>query len=248
MKLKIISCEAFVMEFEYCKDESPHELDFTFQQFGLHDTPDKLKTELQAQIDSVPEGKYDYILVGYALCSRGTVGIKTQHTPLVLFQAHDCITAFLGSRERYMEEFTKEPGTYYYSPGWVERKDSSASEDSLEQQRLKDAQEIVKKTKYQHYVEKYGEDNAKYLMEFENQWIKNYTRAAFVNMGIGEIEKYQEFTQNVAQNRNWNYEELEGDLTMIRKFLNGEWDDDFLIVQPGEKVKDVYTDVIIKAV
>lgn len=242
MKLKVIACEAFTLEFNYCRSESPHELDFTFQQFGLHDTPDELRAELQNQIDLVPEGEYDYILVGYALCSRGTAGITTQHTPLVLFQAHDCITVFLGSRRRYMEEFTKQPGTYYYSPGWVERKEAK-----INQKQLKEVQERIKKTRYQQYVEKYGEDNAKYLIEMESQWVQNYTRAAFVNMDIGDIEKYREFTKNVAKQRNWSYEELQGELTLVRKFLSGEWDDDFLIVQPGQKIADVYMDKIIDA-
>lgn len=241
MRLKVISCEVFRLEFETLAEKiKERDLDFTFQPFGLHDDPDKLRLELQSQIDSVSPGSFDYILIGYALCSRGTVGITARDIPLVFFRAHDCITVFLGSRRRYMEEFIKEPGTYYYSPGWIER--------GKDVDQLASARERIRRLKYRQYVEKYGEDNARYLIEMESSWVNNYSRAAFINMGIGDIERYRTSVGKIAEGNGWQFEELEGSWRLIGNFLSGEWDeDDFLIVRRGQKVVDVYNEEIMRA-
>ena len=42
---------------------------------------------------------------------------------------------------------------------------------------------------YREYCEKYGEDNAKFLMETEQQWHANYDRATYVDVdGIGATQ------------------------------------------------------------
>ena len=70
-------CEAFRGEFRYFAAQSEHLIDIDFQSFGLRSTPDRLKINTQMQIDATPEGRYDYILIGYGLCSRGTAGLTT---------------------------------------------------------------------------------------------------------------------------------------------------------------------------
>lgn len=40
---------------------------------------------------------------------------------LVIPRAHDCITLYLGSRQRYLEQFNARPGTYWYSLDYLER-------------------------------------------------------------------------------------------------------------------------------
>ena len=63
------------------------------------------------QIDATLEDRDDYILLGYGLCSRRTAGLTTDHTPLVIPSAHDCITLFLGSSKRYTKRFEESLGT-----------------------------------------------------------------------------------------------------------------------------------------
>ena len=239
--MNIISCEAFCREFRYFAAQSEHLIDIDFQPFGLHDTPDRLKINTQMQIDATPEGRYDYILIGYGLCSRGTAGLTTDHTPLVIPRAHDCITLFLGSKERYTKHFKESPGTYYYSSGWIERKDGST-----EQGNMRMINEEAKKKRFDSYVEKYGLDNAQYLIEMESQWATNYNSAALIDLGIGKKEIYRNFTQQVAKSCGWDYEEIKGDTSLIQRFLDGNWtDQEFLIVPPGFQIVQTYNDQII---
>ena len=61
------------------------------------------------------------------MCGTATVGLTARHAPLVLPRAHDCITLYLGSRQRYNEEFMRHPGTYWYSVDYMERQEPGAS-------------------------------------------------------------------------------------------------------------------------
>ena len=241
MKLYAISCEALVRECSRAAALSPHVVTVSFQAFGLHNTPDELRAKIQEEIDGASGGKNDYILLAYGLCSRGTADLVARNVPLVIPRAHDCITFFLGSKERYQQEFSSRPGTYYYSPGWVERKEGEVDQGGFTI--VKDSE---REARFKEYVEKYGEDNAAFLMEQESQWLDHYNRAAFIDMGIGDIDYYRRFTQEVARTHGWAYEELQGDFRLVDLLFGGNWDaDDFLIVQPGQRtVEDVNSGII----
>lgn len=212
------------------------------QPFGLHERPDDLRQTLQAQIDQA--AGYDYILLAYGLCSRGTADLIARETPVVIPRSHDCIALLLGSDQRYQAEFSQHPGTYYYSPGWVERKEGEVNQGGFEIVKHRQAEE-----RFGEYVEKYGEDNARFLLEQESQWLANYNRAVFLDMGLGDIDYYRRFTQQIAQEHGWSYEELPGDTRLIDRLLAGDWDEsEFLIVNPGQRTVESVTSGIISAI
>ena len=79
---------------------------------GLHDLgSDRMRSRVQEAIDGVKASDYDAILMGYGLCNNGLAGIVARHIPIVLPRAHDCITLFMGSRERYITYFNDHPGS-----------------------------------------------------------------------------------------------------------------------------------------
>jgi hypothetical protein len=223
--------------------KSPHVIDIEYLNFGLHNTPNLLRQTLQEQIDACEGKGYDCIALAYGLCSRGTAELVARSIPIVIPRAHDCITFFLGSRARYDEEFTEHPGTYYYSPGWIERK-----EGEVQQGFIDDVQARGYEEKFKEYAEKYGEDNAKFLIEQEQQWYAHYTRAAFINMGVGDTEAYRKFTQGLARDRDWSYCEIDGDMSLIERLANGCWDgDEFLKIGPGESIAESFDELVLKA-
>jgi len=250
LKLHAIACEVLARECARAAAKSPHVVTLSFQPFGLHERPDDLRAALQAEIDqatpglSLSKSGYDYILLAYGLCSRGTADLVARETPVVIPRSHDCIALLLGSHERYQQEFAGHPGTYYYSPGWVERKEGEVLQGVIEVVKDRQAEE-----RFKEYVEKYGEDNARFLMEQESQWLANYNRAVFLNMGLGDNDYYRAFTQQVAESHGWSYEELVGDTRLIDRLLAGDWDDsEFLIVHPGQRTIESVTSGIISAV
>ena len=57
---------------------------------------------------------------------------------------------------------------------------------------------------------------------------------------------YKTFSKKCAEELSWSYDEQIGDPQLIINFLEGNWNsDEFLIVQPGEKVIASHDDQII---
>jgi hypothetical protein len=243
MRIKLIACEVLAREFCYATATSKHVFDIKLMEFGLHETPDRLREALQAEIDATEGQGYDAIVLGYGLCSRGTADLAARSIPIVIPRCHDCITLFLGSRERYNEEFRSHPGTYYYSPGWVERMHGEVSQGILDP-----VHEGAYEQHYQEYVEKYGEDNAKFLIEQESQWLQNYNRVALIDLGLGDVDRYRQFTTGLAQSRGWEHTEIPGDLSLITRLAHGDWEsEDFLTVEPGHRIAESFGQLILVA-
>lgn len=242
MRLLCIACESLSRPVYYYASSSPHIIDIEMVEIGLHNTPDKLRIALQEKIDSADPQKYQAVVLGYALCGRATHQLKAVRIPLVIPIAHDCITIFLGSRERYNQEFSETPGTYWYEQDYVER--GNLSDAGLALGAPIDGK---KETIYQEYVEKYGKDNAEYLMEVMGAWQHHYQRAAWIETGMAKTEDARQKAESQAAQRKWRFEHLTGDLELIRKLLYGEWDDDFLKVEPGKAIEFSNDDNIISA-
>ena len=246
MRFLLIACEVLAREAYLGAAHSPHIVDIQLLEKGLHDTPEALRQELQTRIDAVccaadTEVGYDAVLLGYGLCSNSIAGLVARAAPLVLPRAHDCITLYLGSRARYEAEFFAHPGTYYYTASYLERSDGSSSVA------LGAVADEQRRKTYEEYVEKYGQDNADYLMEVMGAWANNYSRAAFIEMGLGPSDEAEGRARKEAEQRSWAFKKLEGDLILLRHLIDGEWDNDFLVVKPGERVVVNYGPQILEA-
>ena len=234
-RYKIIACHVLWRELGYYAALSPNIFDIEYLPQGLHCTPEKLRIELQKAIDRIEPDQYQAILLGYGLCSNGIAGICCRHTNLVVMRGHDCITFLLGSKERYTEYFDKNPGTYWYSPGWID--------DSLQP-----GEERYKETFHQ-YLETYGEENAEYLMKMEQDWFNKYSNAAYVELPIGDTSRYKKYTRECADWLKWKYDDLAGNPGLLNRFLNGPWNSaDFLVVEPGKQIVASNDDLIISTI
>jgi hypothetical protein len=243
MRIKLIACEVLAREFSYATSTSKHVFDTKLMAFGLHETPDKLRAALQEEIDAAEGQGYGLVMLGYGLCSRGTADLVARSVPIVIPRCHDCITLLLGSRARYNQEFTAHPGTYYYSAGWVERKQGEVNQGFIDSEH-----EGRYEQRYLEYVEKYGEDNAKFLIEQETQWLQNYNRVAFIDVGLGDVDEYRRFTTELARSRGWNHAEIEGDLSLVTRLAHGEWDSEgFLRVKPGQRIAESFDELVLKS-
>lgn len=237
MKLKIIACKVLMREMYYLASRSENIIDILWLKQALHNEPDKLRRVLQDAIDSVEreEEEYDGICLGYGLCSNGIIGVRSRKTPLIIPRGHDCITLLLGSREKYQDMFkNRNGGIYWYSPGWIEH---SVQPGKERYEQL-----------YRDYAEKYGEDNAQYLMDMEQNWMKEYKYAIFIDWPQLSTEKYIEYTHECAEFLNWNSEVVPGSDSLLKAMMDGNWEQDkFLVLEPGRTVKPTYREDIIGA-
>lgn len=214
-KIKIIACKTVMDEIKSLASE---EVLIDFVEYALHRTPEKLKEELQSRIDNETEA--EVLVFGYGLCSNGLAGLKSGDKTLIIPRAHDCISLLLGSRKRYDREFEKEPGTIYLSKGWIKQDGDPYSE-------------------YQRYVEKYGEETAKWVMDAQYQ---NYKRVVFIETNLPDLEEYREYAKKVAEFLDARLEVIKGEEDFFSQLTNGNWQENFIIIPPGQKTK--YQDFI----
>ena len=207
MRLKLLVCEIFRREISAVISDSPHQVDTEFLPMQLHTMGRvRMKKRLTEYLTNVDEHCYDAILLGYGLCSGGISGLSANTIPMVVPRAHDCITLFLGCRERYQEYFFANSGTYFLTNGWLEQ--HHALNDDID------------------------------MMPF-------YNKLAFIEMGIEPDDSYGQRAQKLAEERQWDYENITGNLSLLRRLVNGDWDDDFLIVPPGAQILLSYDDDVI---
>jgi hypothetical protein len=249
LRLRVVSCEVLARPVYLCAARSPHAVDVSLLRRRLHDTPAVLRERLQAEIDeaSKADPPYDAVVLAYGLCGGASAGIAAAGVPLVVPRAHDCITLFLGSRERYESEFAAHPGTYWYAPDYIERSQADGGDSAGGLVGIGATTDEAEAAAYADYVSRFGEDNAAYLMEVTGTWRSHYDRAVFLDTGLGDTAAAEEKVRLEAQRRGWLFERLAGELVLIRRLLEGDWDDDFLVLQPGQRLAMSYDPAIIRA-
>lgn len=234
--LAVIACSVLEDEVRHLAAGYRHIHRMVFLPQGLHNEPARLRRELQAAITAAEaDPVVDAIALVYGLCSRGVENLRHERCPIVIARAHDCVTLFLGDKDRYADYLRKHPGTYWYSPGWIR---SHAPPGPDRTARLR-----------REYAEKFDADEVEYLMEMEAHWIANYNRAAYVGLGVGETARDKDYTRHCAACLGWDFDLVEGDPALLRALLAGEWDERrFLTVPPGHGILLTADDTIVRAV
>lgn len=191
----------------------PADVAYQILDFGLHLTPQSLKTTLQAAIDQAAQTA-DTVILGYGLCSMAVVGLRATDCTLIVPRVDDCIAIFLGSGAAYAEQARKEPGTYYLTKGWIEASDTLLDE-------------------YNRSVELYGEQQAQRIMKI---MLRNYKRLVYIDTGTDNQQYYQDYARRVADQFSLRYEEVTGSNALIKKAVFGPWDNDFVVALPGQTI------------
>lgn len=205
----IIACEVLRNQIE-ALEKMDH--DIVFLEQGLHRSPQSLKQTLQETIENQPN--YNVILLAYGLCSNAIIGLKARTSQtLVIPRIDDCIGISMGSRAKYYKEFKNNPGTYYFTKGWIE-----ADSDPLQD--------------YYACIPRLGQEVALWASQ---ESIRHYTRACLIKTRDENIEEAK-YVNHFADFFKLKYEEVEGSLNYIYQLFNGPWDDNFVVVKDGQEV------------
>lgn len=180
-------------------------------EFGLHNDPKALHEALQEKIDSIGGG--GDIILGYGLCSNATVGLSSPTRRLIIPRVDDCIALFLGSRREHLRRLREEPGTYFLTKGWIDAAELPIAE-------------------YERLARRYGEERA---LRVAKAMLANYKRLVLINTGNYRLEEFRATAMSMANTLGLRYEEIPGSTRLLRMMLEGEWNSEFVVVEPGNK-------------
>jgi len=238
MRFHLIGCSVLIRELSDAIVHSPHTVDALYLPAGLHDSGAKpMRERIQQAIDEADSFRYDAVLLGYGLCGNGLVDLRSRATQVIVPRAHDCITLLMGSRLRYRSYFDANSGVYFRSAGWVERAAEmeeqlcalgcSASESDL--------------------IAKYGEEAGRYLYEELTRYRRNYTKLTYIRTACDDGANFITQARAEAAEKGWRFEEIDGDNSLFRQLLSGDWNDDFLVVPPDHRIVASYNEDILTA-
>jgi hypothetical protein len=235
-RLRLIACAVLRRELDVLLPRAPCGVDASFVPQGLHERPTELRRALQAEIDAVDAVestapvRYDAILLGVGLCGTGTVGLRSARHRLVLPRAHDCFTLALGCRHRFRRAFEAQPGTYWATAGWVANGALSGAD-----------------ARRRALVARHGPAATEALLEAEGRALARYDRCAYVAWPGLRDGTERALARREADARGWSFGVLRGDPALLVGLLAGDWDDRYLVVEPGAAIAPAYDDAVVVA-
>jgi len=234
-KVAVIACEVLEPEVRHFLAGSQHVAELVIMPLGLHENPPILQQELQVAIDRAEaNAAVETIVLVFGLCGRGVENLRHARCPLVIARAHDCVTLFLGDKERYAQHQQDKPGTYWFIPGWIRGKRSPGPEREAYLR--------------EQYAKDYDEEDVDYLLDVDRATLAHHEEAAYVGLGLGDAAGEVDYTKTCAACQGWGFREVPGDPALLKALLEGDWDPErFLIVPPNHVIELTGDDDIIRA-
>jgi hypothetical protein len=206
-----IACETIKDEILYVSRKVDCHFPFFWLPSALHKFPDKLRYQLQSEIDQLIDEENILLLFGY--CGNAVLGLSSERARLIIPKMDDCISLLLGGNER-RRNLGKEGCAYYLTKGWMNSDSGIATE-------------------YNRCAMKYGHEKSQMVFKI---MLKGYRSLDVINTGVDKLHELIEAARGFADILDLDYKVVEGTLDVLYKALLGQWDEDFVVVEPGEKV------------
>jgi hypothetical protein len=208
----IVACSTIHDELTLAIKETDCRFPVLWIESGLHIKPDDLKKRLQKELDSIYN--VDQVILGFGYCGNSLLGLKSNYFRIIFPRADDCITLMLGSTEN-RKKVSDEMSTYFLTKGWLVYEKNIWAE-------------------YLDTVKRMGKEKADRIFAL---MLRHYKRLGIVDTGAYDLEDFLKKTEAIADELKLKHEVIPGTLTFLKKLLTGPWDEDFIIINPGEAIK-----------
>ena len=205
----LIACEMLRDELELAMETTGISYPTIWMEKGLHDTPQKLRDALQAQLDALP-ADCDLVLFAMAYCGGAMDGLMSKTARLAAPRFDDCIRLLL----------SLEPGLHngadarslYFTRQWL----------TSDRYFFRD---------YESYIVRYGEKKAKKIIKL---MLAHYEGYRMVDSGAYDVAAYEAEASEHAALLGLNYSVQPGSIRVLEKLLRQELDEEFCQAAPGE--------------
>ncbi|MGA8571148.1 MAG: DUF1638 domain-containing protein [Desulfobaccales bacterium] len=196
MSLGVICCRVLEKEMRAVIQGVPEVSSLEVMEWGLHTRPELLLEALVERIRSL-QNHVDAIMLGYGRCLTLDRLPDDFKVPVFYPEGDDCIGVLL-SQERYAQALQEEAGTWFLTPGWTEM----------------GMEFIFHELQVNRLAEK-GLDPLKVA----HRMLKDYTRALFIDMNLGNQERLLLKAQEIAAEFHLRLERTEGSLAGLKAAL-----------------------------
>jgi hypothetical protein len=209
MRTLIMACRTVENELRLAMAQAGVDYPVLYLDAGLHLWPDRLREAIQRDLDRIEN--VDVVLMGYGFCGKGLAGVRSDRFKIVVPRIHDCISLLLGSalaREQCGND------VYFVTKGWLDHEISIVHE-------------------FNRCAARYGEQKATSLMK---KMMKHHTRLTAIDTGAYNVEPVKLQVQTLAEKMGWKFETAPGSLRIFHKLLKGPWDEEFVVLEPGQVI------------
>lgn len=209
MRSLIVACRTVEDELRAALARLGSDIPVVFLNAGLHIFPDKLREAVQTELDRIEN--VDTVLMGYGFCGKGLVGIRSDRFRIVVPRVHDCISLLLGSHAT-RANFGHD--VFFITQGWL-------------------GHELGLVHEYEQSVARYGEERA---LRLTRRTMQNYTRLAAIDTGAYDVDSLEPQVADLAGKLGWQFEKTAGSLRFFEKLITGPWDEEFVVLEPGQTI------------
>ena len=191
------------------------DIEIRWMERGYHNDPDELREVIQNEISRAEADGADTVMLAYGFCGKGASGWHTEHAALAMPRFDDCCNMMLCTGKRQKRNLL-EAGNMYLTKGWS--KDEGALLSMLERAQ-----------------ERYGERRGLRVMKL---MFDSYTRVTVIDTGCYELQPVEEYAEKCADLLDLELCKVPGSNEIMRKLISGDWDEDIIVKEPGEPVRD----------
>lgn len=192
MSVAVICCRMLENELKNVYKEENITAPILWLDAGLHNTPEKLHTELQVLLDSLPNDITRVVLL-YSLCGQAVLGLRTREFDLIMPRTDDCIALLLGGNDKKIDN----TGTFFLTDRWIEDEKSVMNE-------------------YKYALEKYGPNRCEKI--FKRQFA-HYSVLGLLDTGCYDVNALAERTASISKTLELTQKIIHTDCAMLRKLI-----------------------------
>jgi hypothetical protein len=210
----LAACETVRDEIAKCMGDLGQERPVIWMEGGLHGSPERLRRRL-SEVLREADGRCGRLLLCVGCCGGGMGAAAAGNYETVLPLTNDCLSLLLGSlaaRKR-----ASAPATYFLTRGWLTHEENLVAS-------------------FEKASERFGRKTA---LSLTRALLDGYSRFGLLDTGAYDLKEAEGMVLPLARSLNMSVEAVPCDLSWLRRFLEGPWDDPdlFLRLPPGAELR-----------